>query len=717
MNRTVAIVAVAGLAAAAAAQPTIRLRYAEFDPAAATPHVPASLAAHASSRIWIVQFHATPRPADRVALESRGLAILRYVPDHAYVVRAPEGLNPAAIPGVRWAGPYHGAYKLDASLLAAALAPQHAHPAPTRCGIEFLESGAPHQVELDAVLRTMGSHVEAFNPPGYRVEALLTPAQIAAIACLDAVSFIDPAGPMGADMDIVRPLSGATYLETQIGATGQGVRGEVLDVGIDLGHPAFQNPPPLLHGPNAPTPSHAFPYAIVFANDPLDPLTRGMLPDRQQGIFAWYGQFTTFGGGLPFLEHLKELVDPNKQYKGVFITSSVGSAQISTYSTISAEMDDVLFRVDIAMSQSMSNLNNTSARPQAWAKNIIAVGGINHNNTLTREDDGGSGASFGYAADGRMKPDVAHVYDNVQTISPTPPTPPYSQFSGTSSSTPIVAGHLGLICQLWHEEYFPGFGGGASVFHDRPRASTIRALLVNSAYQYDWTTGTGPNTGITRHKQGWGMPDLQPLLDRAPSTFVVNETDVLLPQGIRTYHLDVPPGETAFKATMVYMDPQGNPAVQTQHRVNDLTLRVISPGGLVYWGNWGLTAPTGGPGHGIWSQSGGTPDTKNVIENVFVQDPRPGQWTIEVSAPELVMDARLETPEIDADFALVVSGVLVDEPCYPDCNGSNSLTIADFACFQAAFASGDPYADCNGSTTLTIADFACFQAAFAAGCP
>jgi hypothetical protein len=65
----------------------------------------------------------------------------------------------------------------------------------------------------------------------------------------------------------------------------------------------------------------------------------------------------------------------------------------------------------------------------------------------------------------------------------------------------------------------------------------------------------------------------------------------------------------------------------------------------------------------------------------------------------------------------VVSGVLMDEPCYPDCNGSNTLTIADFACFQAAFANGDPYADCNGSSTLTIADFACFQAAFAAGCP
>jgi hypothetical protein len=55
--------------------------------------------------------------------------------------------------------------------------------------------------------------------------------------------------------------------------------------------------------------------------------------------------------------------------------------------------------------------------------------------------------------------------------------------------------------------------------------------------------------------------------------------------------------------------------------------------------------------------------------------------------------------------------------CYPDCNLTGTLTIADFGCFQAAFAGGQPYADCNQSGTLTIADFGCFQAAFSAGCP
>ena len=60
--------------------------------------------------------------------------------------------------------------------------------------------------------------------------------------------------------------------------------------------------------------------------------------------------------------------------------------------------------------------------------------------------------------------------------------------------------------------------------------------------------------------------------------------------------------------------------------------------------------------------------------------------------------------------------------CYVNCDGSTTppvLNIADFVCFQQAFAASDPYANCDGSTSppiLNIADFVCFQQRFAAGC-
>ncbi len=665
--------------------------------------MPAPLAAPVESRVFIVQFGASPGPVERDALESRGITILRYVPDHAYVVRAPLGLDPGTVPGVRWAGPYHAAYKLDESLLAGALMPDHGAPAPVRCGIELLEAGLEAQWRLDAALRAMGSRLEFFSPDGFRVEAALTPAQLLAAARHDDVSFIDPDGPPGADMDIARQLSGAVFVQPF--AAGEGVRGEVFDTDLAACLLAFQDPPAIAHGEFgqvSTTHSHGCAvFAIVFGNDPAQPLIPGMLPAHEQGIFSQYTRITTFGGTVTLLQHLQELVDPLGPYRGVFWSSQVGSPPTSTYTTISAQMDHALLHVDLAATQSLSPLG-VNARPEGWAKNVISVGDIKHQNTLTRSDDTG-GIGGGPAADGRVKPDFAHITDGVQVQTWTEP------FGGTSAATPIIAGGVGLLCQLWHEGAWTGFGGGPTVFDDRPHASTIRALTVNTAYQYDWTVG-GPNASITRANQGWGMPDLQSLYQRRTSTFIIDESDVLLPQGVNSYTLVVEPGQGAFKATMVYVDPPGSPAVQSQHRVNDLTLKATSPSGVVYWGNQGL-------GAGIWSQPGGAPDTKNTVENIFVQNPEAGDWVVQVSAPELVMDAHLATPAIDADYALAVSGVQIEQPCYADCNNSGALSIADFTCFQMKFVAGNPYADCNNSGTLTVGDFTCFQAAFVAGCP
>ncbi len=69
------------------------------------------------------------------------------------------------------------------------------------------------------------------------------------------------------------------------------------------------------------------------------------------------------------------------------------------------------------------------------------------------------------------------------------------------------------------------------------------------------------------------------------------------------------------------------------------------------------------------------------------------------------------------DVAFVLNGT-AGGTCYPDCNQSGGLSIADFICFQAEYVAGNlAYADCNQSGSLSIADFICFQAEYVAGCP
>jgi hypothetical protein len=209
---------------------------------------------------------------------------------------------------------------------------------------------------------------------------------------------------------------------------------------------------------------------------------------------------------------------------------------------------------------------------------------------------------------------------------------------------------VGLFFQMWSDGIFGNpVDPDGSIFENRSHMTTARAMLINTADQYDFE---GPFHDMARMHQGWGMPNVQTIYDLRDEMLVIDETDILEPFDIATYRLQVTAGRPAFNVTMTYADPPGNPAVQTQHRINDLDLRVIAPSGASYLGNVGLMESP-------WSVEGGAPDSKNTIENVFVKNPEPGEWTVEVEAVELIQDGHPETRStIDADFALVASPVV-----------------------------------------------------------
>jgi len=50
-------------------------------------------------------------------------------------------------------------------------------------------------------------------------------------------------------------------------------------------------------------------------------------------------------------------------------------------------------------------------------------------------------------------------------------------------------------------------------------------------------------------------------------------------------------------------------------------------------------------------------NTVDTVENVFVQNPLAGAWTVEVFGDVIVQDSHLETPALDADFSLFVTGI------------------------------------------------------------
>jgi serine protease AprX len=637
---------------------TIGLRYAAFDPLAGEPVVDARLRSGAGSEVRLVQFHATALPAMQEALAGAGAEILRFVGNNTMIVRMTPGASERvrALPFVRWEGAFHTAYKLDEAVLAEVLG-QVPEQAEARYSIECFDRGMAAQQAVARKVVALGGIVEIFTPDAFRMEATLTPAQLLEIARMDEVHFIDPwGGPGGTDTNLVRQLGGANFLQTTAGFTGQGVRGEIFDTELRTTHTEFTVITPLIHSTGTTGSAHGTScFSINFARG-ASANARGILPDAEEGIFYRYSESTQFGGTKTRLAINQELINPAGPYRAVFQTSSVGSTQTTAYTTVSQEVDDYLFITKLLSTQSQSNTSNQNSRPQAWAKNIVSGGAVNHFNNATRSahqwastasscGSGGS-ASIGPAADGRVKPDLCFFYDCTFAASSASNTS-YTEFGGTSGATPSIAGYFGLFFQMWHEGVWAGRGGGSSVFASRAKMMTAKAALINSAYRYTWTAG-GPNASLTRAVQGWGMPDVQNLHNMRNKTFIVDEEDVILPLQVKSYQILVTAGEPNLAVTMAYADRAGTTS-STTHRINDLSLKVISPTGTVYWGNNGLTA-------GNFSTSGGASNTKDTVENVFLANPAAGVWTVQVSGDAIVQDTHPATPAIDADFALWVTG-------------------------------------------------------------
>lgn len=627
--------------------PQVALQYGTFDPVVGTLPIPAVLKAGADTRLWIVQFRGAPTDRDRAQLKALGVAIHGYLPHTCHLVRMEASALRAVseLAGVRWVGAYEPAYRLENVLLEQLANGVQLGKARYNMVVadKRTQKGA-----LAEKIAAIGGTVVDRHEQGLLLTADLDGGQLAAAARFDEVLWIDRWSAPGTDMDNVRVQGGGAAAETVGGYTGTGVRGHVYE-GAEANHPDFTTPlVNVRSGGEAEQHGHCT-AGIVFGNGASSPLATGMA----RNAVGFYTNFTTVSAGWSRNMVIGEVVNV---HNCMFTTASWGGGLTSAYTSESADADDIVFDHRIPWTNSMSNWGtSTSVRPEAWAKNVISVGGVNHFNNANAADDSwaAGGASIGPAADGRMKPDLSACYENVFT-SDLSGAAGYSAgnstpgFGGTSAATPIVAGHNAIAIEMFTDHIFsnvPRVQGGTR-FQNRPYAQTLKAMMIASANQYTMTA-----TDNRREHVGWGFPNVNNLLVRKDRYTVVPEDRTIFQGGTHTYQVNVLSGETTLNVVMTYLDPAGNPAAALD-RVNDLTLRVIAPNGASYWGNVGLK----GAAQTRFSATGGAADTIDTVECVMLQNPQAGTWTVEVTAPTLTQDAHLATSSTDATYALVVNG-------------------------------------------------------------
>ncbi|MCA9252483.1 MAG: S8 family serine peptidase [Phycisphaerales bacterium] len=632
----------------------IKLRDASFEPVRGVPAIDPALQAGADCRVRIVQFAIPPLPEMRQAVEQFG-TVRAFLPHHSFVVEMDQAgaAQVAALPFVRWVGLYHPQFRVDASVREQLLKDDTAQLGgeAKRYRVKVFDETIGQQFEVADRVEALGGSVEVADDSSFLMEVTLTPAQLATVVGLDQVEFVEPWSAPRSRMNVVRldSISGANQLESVAGYTGANVRGEVMDNGVLTTHQAFTSRITVRNGPapvdNGGTQPHGTStFGIVFGDGTGSANGRGMLPDAQ-GVFSFYG----FPGSRT--SNMQEL--SQAPFNCVFQSNSWGFADTPNYTSVSAEMDQIVFNQDILVLHSSGNSGTQSGVEHAWAKNVVAVGGVLHFNSSNPASHiwGGSG-SIGPMTDGRIKPDLCHFWDSIRTTSSSGGYT--SSFGGTSAACPIVAGHFGLFYEMWADGLFGNPVSGGTVFQERPHASTAKAMLINTANSYPFS---GLGDDLTRTHQGWGLPNVMNIYNRRDHFLVIDETAVIEPFESASFTRTVNPAlpfNDQLRATLVYTDRAGSPGAGV-HRVNDLSLKVTSPSAVVYWGNNGLLT-------GNLSTSGGSSNTIDTVENVFIDSPEAGMWTFEVVGDEIVLDGHPETIALDADFALVIYG---GEACPP----------------------------------------------------
>ena len=301
---------------------------------------------------------------------------------------------------------------------------------------------------------------------------------------------------------------------------------------------------------------------------------------------------------------------------------------------------------------------NTVGAP-GTAKNVITVG-ASENVRQTGNDGcgiGNSGANsandiIGFSSrgpvnasggDGRVKPDLVapgtHIqagvpqsnYDGSSVCDKFFPSGQtlYGWSSGTSHSTPAVAGGVALLYQD-----FLNRGLGA------PSAAMTKALLLNSA---TYMTGSGANDRLPSNNQGMGRMDLGRLFDGTPR-MLTDQTKVFDATG-QTHQVSgtIPAGDKPFRVTLAWSDAPGS--ITGGPWVNNLDLEVTA-GGTTYKGN---------VFNGANSTAGGAADGKNNVESVFLPAGVSGEFTVTVRAINIAGDGLPGNGDLtDQDFALVI---------------------------------------------------------------
>lgn len=641
-----------------------------------------SAASAKTTGLFVVQFHSPLQPEWRKQLAALGVTLIRYVPEDAFVAKfkniAPDEIR--ALDFVQFVGAFRPEQKFDPRVQQRLAAADERVEVAVVLAAETSESDAQQAKGRFAQL----TH-ETRLASGRILRGAISKSQLDSLAASDAVLWIEPAPRMKLFDEVSSRIiagdgPGNQTLMQSLGYDGSGVTVAVADSGLDSGDTNFIHPDiagrvkALFYYGNpgqledaADEHSHGTHVAGIIAGN-------GSIGETDEDGFLYglgvapgaslIGQrlFDAAGNYAP-PPSFETLTRDAKRAGADIGSNSWGDDTQGHYDVSAMEFDALVRDADLLalgdqpyileFSAGNAGPNYQTIGSPAVAKNVIATGASQNDRFNLPIDefaiyaDGRDAmadfSSRGPCADGRIKPDLVapgswiaslrSIYAN-DAFAWWPISGNYLYQGGTSQAGPQVSGAAAIFVQYWRATR-----GGVT-----PSPALVKAALINSATDMDdgLTTDAVPN-----NDEGWGRVNLPALIASTRNYEFTDQTVLLTNGGVFEKRILIGSADEPLKITLTYTDVPGLPAAAIA-LVNDLDLEVIAPTGELFRGNRfsdGESIP-----------NAPLPDTINNVEAVHLNAPVPGEYVIRVRGTRVVEDARRDSPAIDQDFALVVSG-------------------------------------------------------------
>ncbi len=564
----------------------------------------------------ILQLDEVPDRAKKQELKKAGIHLIEYLPGKAWLARIDKNKADQILKRkeIRWGDSLQPADKVEQRMREKGVPSWAKKKGRVEIIVSVFDGASMDQVRSE--LEAMSVQVLLFNEAMQSMTVSCLESDMDAIAQLDAVRKVAaPAPPPAAYNGEARPQISADVLQgIPNNLSGNNVAVGIWDEGLVASHPDFGAR--IVEGDSVAVEVHATHVAGTVGGSGLLSESlggtafqwRGMAPGATLLSFDW-----NFAGSDPTAEYENAInsynLDISQNSWGINMEAA-GRDYYGQYIS-SCEFFDRFVRGElgrrIPICFAMGNDRSSTTvpplgpgtyqcvAPPATAKNIISVGA-----TGLYPTEMASFSNVGPTSDGRLKPEI--VAPGV-SIKSTIPGNVYQESNGTSMATPVVSGVLALLMERTHLE-----------FGDlRLLSSTYKALLCHSAQDIQQP---GPD-----YQSGYGLIQAD-AADELLRTRNFLEAALSDQAEEDTFKITISEEETELKVTLVWDDYYGSTLI------NDLDLELVAPDQTVYL-PWVLD-----PANPSVAASNGV-DSVNNIEQVYVSDPTPGEWTVRVKGTVL----------------------------------------------------------------------------------